>query len=46
MKRENITAEERAVKRYEIKENVRKIMFSLACFGIAALIIYIGSLVR
>lgn len=46
MAKRKITAEEKKIKRAEIKESVKKIAFSLACFGIAALIIYIGSLVR
>lgn len=46
MAKRKITVEEKEIKSAEIKENVRKITFSLACFGIAALIIYIGSLVR
>lgn len=46
MAKRKITAEEKEIKRVEIKESVKKIAFSLACFGVAALIIYIGSLVR
>ena len=46
MAKRKITVEEKEIKRAEIKEGVKKIMFSLACFGVAALIIYIGSLVR
>ena len=46
MAKRKITAEEKEIKRAEIKESVKKITFSLVCFGIAALIIYIGSLVR
>lgn len=46
MAKRKITAEEKEIKRAEMKEGVKKIAFSLACFGIAALIIYIGSLVR
>ena len=46
MAKRKITAEEKEIKRVEIKESVKNIAFSLACFGIAALIIYIGSLVR
>ena len=46
MAKRKITVEEKEIKRAEIKESVKKITFSLACFGIAALIIYIGSLVR
>ncbi len=46
MAKRKITAEEKEIKRAEIKKSVKKIAFSLACFGVAALIIYIGSLVR
>ena len=46
MAKRKITVEEKEIKRAEIKESVKKITFSLACFGVAALIIYIGSLVR
>lgn len=46
MKRENMTAEERAIKRYERKESAKKIAFSVGCFAIVALMVYINSLIR
>lgn len=46
MKRENMTAEEKAIKRYERKESIKKIVFSVGCFAIVALIVYINFLIR
>lgn len=46
MEKRKITAEEREIRRAGVKEGFKKLLLSLACFGIAVLIIYIGSLVR